>query len=199
MKTYTSLAILAALAATTPAAAQPTTAQPDPAGFTVAEARASLAGRWTGKLEYRDYQEDRWFGLPVTIDAELVADGVTLIQRAAFDDGPKTGTVHITTVSILGADGSTEQTASFRAGQTAELGSAALRLTGTANGTAADTTHWTMIAERVGEDDDRPAHIRETSTRDGDTLVTLKEVDFTDDDGEHWLARNRTTLERLGD
>ena len=56
-----------------------------------------------------------------------------------------------------------------------------------------------MIAERDGTDDDRPAHIRETSTRDGSRLVKLKDVDFACDEGEHWLSRNRTTLERLGD
>jgi hypothetical protein len=45
-------------------------------------------------------------------------------------------------------------------------------------------------------DDDRPARIRETTTRDGASLVTLKEVDFLDEPGEQWFSRNRSVLER---
>ena len=52
----TGLIWLAAVAVTAPA--------PMPA-VTVETARASLAGQWAGKLEYRDYQADKWFGLPV--------------------------------------------------------------------------------------------------------------------------------------
>ena len=33
----------------------------------IAAARSSLVGRWQGSLEYRDYQEDKWFGLPVKV------------------------------------------------------------------------------------------------------------------------------------
>ncbi len=32
-----------------------------------------------------------------------------------------------------------------------------------------------------------------------DTLVTLKEVDFSDDDKDEWISRNRTTLELVSD
>ena len=56
-----------------------------------------------------------------------------------------------------------------------------------------------QIASAEGMDDDRPALIRETTTRDGDRLVTLKEVDFTDDAADEWLQRNRTVLERVAD
>lgn len=154
-------------------------------------ARAGLAGAWRGELAYRDYQADRWFGLPVTVTVELVPDGLTLIRRAVFDDGPRVGAVHITTVSILDPKDGRESAASFRAGRAVEPDVAALRLT-----RATDAVHWTMVGERVGRDDDRPARIRETTTRDGARLVTLKEVDFTDDAGEAWLQRNRTTLTR---
>ncbi len=47
-------------------------------------------------------------------------------------------------------------------------------------------------------DDDRPALIRVTTTRSGARMVTLTEVDFTDDKVETWLVRNRTTLDRVG-
>lgn len=153
----------------------PSTAEPLPApeapAVTIVQARTALAGRWTGKLEYRDYQADRWFGLPVTVTIETVDGGRTLIRKAAFDDGPKTGTVWIVTTSLFDPASGREQSAT-------------------------DAEHWTLIDESNGTDDDRPARIRETTRRDGATMVTLKEVDFTDDTTETWLTRNRTTLVR---
>lgn len=160
-----------------------------PPALTVKEARATTAGSWRGELQYRDYQSDRWVGIPVTVTVEPVADGVTLLRRAVFDDGPARGAVYITSLELLGKDGATEYATSFRAGRAPELASATLALT-----EARDPAHWTLVATRTGSDDDRPAKIRETTVRDGDSLTTLKEVDFTDDAGEAWLARNRTVL-----
>jgi hypothetical protein len=155
----------------------------------IATARSSLIGRWQGKLEYRDYQADKWFGLPVKVEVRDGGDGVTLIRTADYDDGPKTGNVRITTVSMLAKDGVHESGATFRKGRDVELETAALALTA-----ARDATHWTLVETIAGKDDDRPATIRLTTTRDGASLVTLKEVDFTDDAKSEWLTRNRTTL-----
>ena len=63
---------------------------------------------------------------------------------------------------------------------------------------APDASHWTVIAETDGKDDNRPAKIRETTTRNGAELVTLKEVNFSDDDNKEWLQRNRTVLKKAG-
>jgi hypothetical protein len=181
------------------AARRPTIAQTAPApaaaptALTLAEARGSTAGRWAGRLEYRDYQSGQWVGIPFTATVERLEDGVTLIRRSRFDDGPNK-TVWITTVALLDPARSTETAASFRAGRETALATATLELT-----TAADATHWTMVERHDGEDDDRPAHLRETTVRDGDTITTLKEVDFADDAAVSWIARNRTTLKRLGD
>jgi hypothetical protein len=155
----------------------------------IAAARSSLVGRWQGKLEYRDYQADKWFGLPVKVEVRDGGDSVTLIRTADYDDGPKTGNVRITTVSMLAADGTHESSATFRKGKTVEVETSALQLT-----SARDAAHWTLVETVTATDDDRPATIRLTTTRDGDSLVTLKEVDFTDDAKTEWLARNRTTL-----
>lgn len=183
------IAALLALAAATPAPppAPPTTP------LSVASARQSLLGHWTGKLEYRDYQADKWFGLPVKVEVRDGGDGVTLIRTADFDDGPKTGIVRITTVSIL--DGLNETGASFRKARKPELSTTGLALLPTSQ----DAAHWTLTETETATDDDRPARIRLTTTRDGARIVTLKEVDFTDDRDETWLTRNRTTLERVGD
>jgi hypothetical protein len=172
--------LLAAMAAPAPAA---------PDG--VAAARQSLVGQWQGKLEYRDYQADRWFGLPLKLAVRDGGDGVTLIRVADFDDGPKTGNVRITTVSML--DGAQEISASFRKGRKVDV------TTATLSATVQDPTHWTLVETAAGTDDDRPATLRTTTTRTGNDLVALKEVDFTDDQAEAWLTRNRTTLKRVGD
>jgi hypothetical protein len=116
-------------------------------------------------------------------------DGVTLIRTADYDDGPKTGNVRITTISMLAADGQHESSATFRKGKEVELETATLRLAA-----GRDAMHWTLVETVDGKDDDRPATIRVTTTRDGASLVTLKEVDFTDDANADWLSRNRTTL-----
>lgn len=165
----------------------------EPPRITLAQALASQAGRWEGKLEYRDYQADEWFGLPVAVEVRDGGDGVTLVRVADFDDGPRVGNVRITTVTMLGKDGETEWTGTFRKGRDAELTSAKLFLSA-----ARDATHWTIVSDALASDDDRPARVRYTTTRDGDSLVSLKEIDFADDTGEAWLQRNRETLRRVG-
>jgi hypothetical protein len=162
-----------------------------PAAPDIKTLRAGLVGAWQGKLEYRDYQSDRWFGLPVRVTQEMVGDGLTLIRKAEYDDGPQTGPVQITTVSLFDPAKSSETSATFRAGRTPELVTVGLRLS-----SITDATHWMMIEERTGTDDDRRAKIRETMTRDGARLTTLKEVDFLDDGAETWISRNRSTLDR---
>ena len=165
-------------------------AAPDPA-VTILSTRLSLAGTWQGKLEYRDYQADRWFGLPVTVAIEPVGDGATVIRKARFDDGPRVGFVHIVTVGLFDPKSGRETAASFRAGRPVEPSTSNLRLAA-----ARDATHWTLVEESDGRDDDRPARIRETTNRDGAVMTTVKEVDFSDDAKAEWLVRNRTTLTR---
>ena len=99
--------------------------------------------------------------------------------------------VHITSLAMLGRDGVTEHSTAFRAGRTPELGSDTLTLTA-----AADALHWTIEATRTGQDDNRPARIRETTIRDGTKLTTLKQVAFLDAPSEQWFSRNRTVLEQ---
>lgn len=164
-------------------------AQTASAPVTLTSIRAGMAGNWKGQLEYRDYQADRWFGLPVQVRIEIMRDGLTLIRHADFDDGPQTGIVTITTTALLDPATGREQSVSFRKGHDAELDTAMMRLT---RADAAD--HWTIEEVQDGRDDDRPARIRETTRRDGATMVALKEVDFLDDKTEAWLTRNRITL-----
>ena len=188
------LLLAAALAPQAPATTSPAPAAASTvAPVTIASARQSLVGQWQGKLEYRDYQADKWFGLPVKVAVRDGGDGVTLIRVSDFDDGPKTGIVRITSVSIL--DGARETTATFRKARKPDLATATLAL----GSASKDATHWTLVETETATDDNRPATIRLTTVRDGGKLVTLKEVDFTDDTKADWLVRNRTTLERVGE
>ena len=177
------------------AAALAAPAPPPAAPLTVASARQTMLGRWTGQLEYRDYQADKWFGLPLKATISDGGDGVTQLRVADFDDGPKTGNVRITTVSILDPAKSTETSASFRKDRPVTHWTATLALAPT---TRAAPPPWTLIATIKGEDDNRPATLRETTVRNGATMVTLKEVDFLDDTKAEWRTRNRTTLVRAG-
>ncbi len=179
-------AIVVGILALSPAVAEDKAPAP-----TITSVRAGMVGKWAGKLEYRDYQADRWFGLPVQVSIEMMRDGLTLIRHADFDDGPKTGIVTITSIALLDPATNREQSASFRKGRETEVETVTLHLT-----RAAAPDHWTLEEISEGKDDDRPARIRATTTRDGATMVTLKEVDFLDDATETWLTRNRTTLIR---
>jgi hypothetical protein len=174
---------VAAAAANAPAAAQP---------VDLAAARASLTGQWAGTLEYLDYTANEWFGIPVKTLVEDQGDGATTIRKSDFDDGPKVGNVRITSVELFDAAAGTLVTGTFRKGKPSSLETYAVRLD-----TASDATHWTMIEEVKADDDDRPAMLRLTTVRDGDTLETLKQVDFLDDAKDEWLSRNRVRLKRV--
>jgi len=174
-----------------PAAAQTAT---QTAPLDIAALRLATVGAWEGQLGYRDYQADRWFGIPMKVRIEDGGDGVTVIRKADFDDGPRVGIVRITTVELYDPATGRETAASFRKGRETSLETSALRLAAP----PVDASHWTIVAETDSRDDDRPARLRVTTVRDGDQMTTLKEVDFLDDAAEAWIQRNRSTLTRVG-
>jgi hypothetical protein len=159
----------------------------------LATARAGLAGRWQGQLEYLDYSQNKWFGIPVATLIEDQGDGATMIRKSDFDDGPTVGNVRITTVELFDPVKKIVTAGTFRKGRAAELASYVVRF----DGVPADATHWTFIEETDSRDDNRPARLRLTTVRNGDSLQTLKQVDFKDDKKTEWLSRNRTRLTRI--
>ncbi len=177
--------ILFALLSTTPVLANSEKAPID-----ISIARKAMAAPWEGKLEYLDYSSKKWFGIPVKINIEDQGDGVTLTRKADFDDGPTVGNVRITSVEIYDPAKKTITIGSFRKGRTPELMVYDARF----SVPPVDATHWTIVEELNAKDANRPARLRLTTVRDGDTLQTLKEVDFQDDDKIEWMQRNRTTL-----
>lgn len=157
------------------------------------ELRAGLAGRWTGALGYRDYQSDRLFEIPVHTTIEVVPDGATIIRRSLFDDGPA-NPVWITTVSIDNPDTGASTSASYRRGREPSLSTEAMRVSAWR-----DETHWTIVYAETGEDDDAPADIRVTETRDADSLTAVKEVRPVGAGDDAWRFRNQSRLTRVGD
>ncbi|MGB7656002.1 MAG: hypothetical protein WBL74_11030 [Novosphingobium sp.] len=180
-------AALLAVACTSPIAAQ---GKVDP----ISQVLAATAGNWTGKLQYRDYGTNQWEGLPVKIRIAVQPDGVTLVRSAAFDDGPKVGTVWITTISQFDPARGSESYASFRKGRELDTGTRTVAFAEPPR----DQTHWTMVTLETRIDGNSPAQVRETTTRDGASMITLKEVNPLDDDKDEWLPRNRTVLVRSG-
>lgn len=175
----------------------PSIAQTAPAEESAAVAQPidllnTLVGEWDGTLEYLDYGANKWFGIPAHTTIQSGGDGVTFIRTTDFDDGPKVGIIRITSISMMGSDGVTEYSNSFRKGRVPELTSATLRIE-----SYTDPAHWVMVSEGAGMDANRPATLRLTTTRDGAQVVTLKEVDFADDDKAEWLTRNRTTMNKI--
>lgn len=170
------------------AAAAP--AAPAPA-IDIATARASLNGSWEGSLEYLDYSANKWFGIPVKTTVEDQGDKATTIRKSDFDDGPTVGNVRITTVELFDPAKGSLAVVAFRKGRDVEVTTYTLRLL-----SAQDSTHWTMVEETRSKDDNRPATLRLTTTRDGDKIETLKQVDFLDDSKSEWVTRNKTRLVR---
>lgn len=180
-------AALLAMACTSPIAAQ---SKADP----LSQVLAATAGSWTGKLQYRDYGTNQWEGLPVKVRIAAQPDGVTLVRSAAFDDGPKVGTVWITTISQFDPARGSEAYASFRKGRELDTGTRTVAFAAPPR----DQTHWTLITLETRTDGDSQAQVRETTTRDGASMITLKEVNPLDDGKDEWLPRNRTVLMRNG-
>lgn len=158
---------------------------------TPAQLEAGLAGRWQGALGYRDYQTGKLFELPMTTEVTALADGVTVLRVSAFDDGPKAGTVYITTASLFDAAAGTVTSASFRKARPVELTTENVSVTA-----YVDDRHWSIIFEHTGADGDEPSQIRVTETLDGDHLLTVKEVrPLAAKDGV-WAMRNQIRLTR---
>ena len=160
------------------------------APLTPAALLAGTAGQWQGELQYRDYQSNEWQGLPVKVAIVSQPDGVTTVRTAAFDDGPKTGTVWITTLVKVDPAAGQIAYATARRGRALESGLAALGQPSAAR----DATHWTLVQTERRQDGNGLAQVRETTIRDGDSMLTLKEVDPVGDGKTAWLPRNRTVL-----
>ncbi|MEO1222282.1 MAG: hypothetical protein AAFY42_13195, partial [Pseudomonadota bacterium] len=161
-------------------------AEPAPS-FTPAQAFTSLEGTWEGTLAYRDYQSDNLETIPVAVDMEALPDGQTMVQR--FDYSDPGFQVYIT--NLIAIEDGLLTGATARAGRAFETYEKRISVE-----EAASNTQWTAILSSEGSDDNRPAMIRETMVRDGDTVKITKEIDFLDDNTSEWEFRNVVSLAR---
>lgn len=153
--------------------------------------QAGLAGKWTGALGYRDYQSNKLFELPVKTDIRALPDKATVIRVSSFDDGPKTGFVYITSASLYDTAKSTVTTTTLRKGRAVESSDQTVTTI-----TYTDAMHWVVRYDHDGTDNDKPALLRTTETRDGDTVTVIKEVMPKDQPAKGWQFRNQTRLSR---
>jgi len=157
--------------------------------LTVAEARASLLGRWEGSYESLDGDTaSEAFTWPVAVSIEDAGDGRTYIERQQFEGMDDDGALQVT-VTILDQDGATEHGTQFVVGTLPELRSVALSLA-----EARDTTHWTLNGVADLERDGEALQARTAIVRDGDALVSTFELDPPGD--EPAFGMTRRTLRR---
>jgi hypothetical protein len=175
---YACLALFAGVAHAEPA--------PSPAVI-----QASLVGNWSGALGYRDYQSNKLFELTMKTEVRAVPDGLTFVRTSSFDDGPKVGLVWITSSSLYDPARSTVTTSTMRKGRIVETDTDKVTVI-----SYRDPAHWSLRYEREGTDDEKPAKLRTTETRDGDALLTIKEVMPADAVAKGWQFRNQVRLVR---
>ena len=151
----------------------------------------TLSGAWVGALEYRDYQSGKKFELPMTTRFDVGADGATVTRVSAFDDGPKTGMVYITTVSLFDTKTSRTTYATFRKGRAVETltDDAVVR-------DYKDAQNWVVTYTRKGTDGNSPADIRVTQSLSGTELTELKEVKPVSAPDAEYAFRNQIRLRR---
>lgn len=161
------------------------------AGPTVLQLERGLAGHWRGVLQYRDYQSDRLLDLPMRSHVQVGPDQVTITRLSTYDDGPVTGWVYITTVSLFDAASGRVSSATFRKGRAVETWTEDAQVL-----QHRDAEHWTVAYQQLGQDNRQPALIRVTQTREGATLSTRKEVKPPDAPDSAFTLRNQIRLTR---
>ncbi len=144
---------------------------------------------WEGVLYYLDYQSGQRFEIPMRIDAEMTPDGATLVRRLTFTDPGHL--VYAVSLLTIERDSGDLAEAYFR-DHKGELS----RYTITTAEYGGETK-WRVVYEQDGEDDDRPARIRHTMTRDGGLMTSSKEVRFLGEEGKFFL-RNGTEVRLAG-
>jgi hypothetical protein len=149
-----------------------------------------LSGRWTGSLSYRDYTSNAQEKLPMVSEIVALPDRATVITINRFADGPKNGIVTITDVSLFDADAANVATATFRRGKPMSTETSALQIARFGDG-----LHWSIVYTRDGTDNNQPALIRVTQTRDGNTLTTRSEFQPKTPQAA-WTLRSSTDLVR---
>jgi len=153
-----------------------------------AEIEAGLEGGWLGALHYKDYQSNRMFDLPIYTQIMAIGDHRTFVRKSRFDDGPKRK-VYITTLTQFSSAGDKVFYASSRVGNDFEITTDDVVVE-----SYQDATHWRELYQRVDIDGDQKSNIRVQVTRDGDKLISEKQVKGIDEPADAFKFRNQSEL-----
>jgi len=157
----------------------------------LAEARASMLGRWEGTFEALDEGlASESFAWPIAVSIEDAGDGRTLIERQQFEAMKDDGAL-LVTVTLLDADEVTEFRSVYVRGSPPEHRTATLSLAD-----ARDAEHWTLHGVEDYVRDGEELQARQSIVRDGETMVVTYEVDPAGE--EPPFGRTRRTLRRVG-
>lgn len=135
---------------------------------------AALAGNWIGTLRYRDYQDStRFVTLPTLLTGALAADSTSIVLDFTYDDGPgKT----VLDRDLFDLDPAGQ---AVRWGSPKDDAKRSRYVVTDRSGSGAPATPLRLVLEMDSQDDNRPAHIRETLTVSASQLQILKEVRFS--------------------
>ena len=141
---------------------------------TPASVHSGIAGHWVGTLEYKDYSDPtRHVTLPTILNAAPGAEGGAALLFT-YDDGPGK-TVTGGDRFILSADAGTLDWTGVK-----QASPELFRVVSLERNDEAGTIR--LVAEREGQDDHKPATLRETITLGRTELTILKEVRPTGSD-----------------
>ena len=142
--------------------------------ITPASVHSAIIGHWVGTLMYKDYRDStKRVTLPTIMDAAPALEGGAALQFS-YDDGPGK-TVTSGDRFMLSADGGTLDWTGVKQ-QSPEI----FRVVSLLHTDDAGTMQ--LVAEREGQDDDKPATLRETMTITRTEITILKEVRPTGSD-----------------
>ena len=132
------------------------------------------------------------FEMPMTSRIDVGACGATVTRASAFNEGPKTGSVYITTVSLFDAKTSRTTYAVYRTGRAVEITTDDVVVRD-----YKDRQNWTIVYARSGTDGDSPAEIRVVQSLAGSELTELKEVKPVSAPDAQYAFRNQIRLRRM--
>ena len=148
----------------------------------------TLAGHWSGTLTYKDYRDPtRRVTLPTLLDISHERDSAALRLVFTYDDGPGK-TVYSYDRLAFDASG-----AVMTWDDTAAVKPQTFAVTAYRVDLAAGLIH--LVAETEGEDNDKPATLRETIMIARDSVRILKTVRPR---GEEFGFRHEYRFERIG-
>ena len=132
----------------------------------------SLAGAWTGSLQYRDFSNDKQVVLPTTVT--FSGPSTALRGDYVYDDGPGK-TVKSSEQWSLAPDGTT---------LTTDPAGTPARVTAYRAGSGTDMT---LEAEGTAEENKQPVAVRTQLERQGNALTITR---LTQLPGQPWLTRH---------